>query len=122
MSPYQIMKISKFYIDRILTGEENIPMAGQALNTWPKTSGTTSGIKYIPISGESMPEHIRSARNALLCYVYETGNADFLDGKMIFLQGSPVLDVSKGGSNRAFIGHCCTPCTKIPSKKQATVL
>jgi len=61
-----------------------------------KTSGTTSGVKYIPISKESMPEHIKAARNALLSYIHETGNADFVDGKMIFLQGSPVLD-SKAG-------------------------
>ncbi len=53
-------------------------------------------VKYIPISKESMPEHIKAARNALLSYVYETGNTDFVDGKMIFLQGSPVLD-SKAG-------------------------
>jgi hypothetical protein len=56
-----------------------------------KTSGTTSGVKYIPISKESMPEHIKAARNALLSYIHETGKADFVDGKMIFLQGSPVL-------------------------------
>jgi hypothetical protein len=83
------------YIDRIVKGEENV--------LWPakpaylaKTSGTTSGIKYIPISKESMPEHIKAARNALLSYVYETGNADFIDGKMIFLQGSPVLEAKAG--------------------------
>ena len=61
-----------------------------------KTSGTTSGVKYIPISKESMPEHIKAARNALLSYIHETGKADFVDGKMIFLQGSPVLDKKAG--------------------------
>jgi hypothetical protein len=61
-----------------------------------KTSGTTSGVKYIPISRESMPEHIKAARNALLSYIHETGNADFVDGKMIFLQGSPVLATKAG--------------------------
>jgi hypothetical protein len=61
-----------------------------------KTSGTTSGIKYIPISKESMPEHIKAARNALLSYIYETGNSDFVDGKMIFLQGSPELEKKAG--------------------------
>jgi hypothetical protein len=83
------------YIDRITKGEENI--------LWPskpaylaKTSGTTSGVKYIPISKESMPEHIRAARNALLNYILETGKADFVDGKMIFLQGSPVMDKKAG--------------------------
>jgi hypothetical protein len=54
-----------------------------------KTSGTTSGAKYIPISKESMPEHVKAARNALLTYIHETGKAEFVNGKMIFLQGSP---------------------------------
>jgi len=83
------------YIDRVVNGEENV--------TWPgkpaylaKTSGTTSGVKYIPISKESMPEHIKAARNALLSYIHETGKADFVDGKMIFLQGSPVLAEKHG--------------------------
>jgi len=83
------------YIDRIKDGEENVLWPGKPAYL-AKTSGTTSGAKYIPISKESMPEHIKAARNALLSYIYETGNADFVDGKMIFLQGSPVLD-SKAG-------------------------
>ncbi|MBE7178487.1 MAG: GH3 auxin-responsive promoter family protein, partial [Mucilaginibacter polytrichastri] len=61
-----------------------------------KTSGTTSGTKYIPISRESMPEHITAARHALLCYIHETGNSAFADGKLIFLQGSPLLDEKSG--------------------------
>jgi hypothetical protein len=62
-----------------------------------KTSGTTSGVKYIPITKESMPNHLNSARNALLSYIAETGNASFVDGKMIFLQGSPKLDKLASG-------------------------
>jgi hypothetical protein len=57
-----------------------------------KTSGTTSGAKFIPLSKEAVPLHVNAAKLALLCYVQETGKADFLDGKMIFLQGSPELD------------------------------
>jgi len=83
------------YIDRIVQGESNVLWPGKP-EYLAKTSGTTSGVKYIPISRESMPEHIKAARNALLSYVYETGNADFVDGKMIFLQGSPVLEVKAG--------------------------
>jgi hypothetical protein len=83
------------YIDRVVKGEENVLWPGKPAYL-AKTSGTTSGVKYIPISKESMPEHIKAARNALLCYVHETGNADFVDGKLIFLQGSPVLDVKAG--------------------------
>ncbi|SDT10496.1 Phenylacetate-coenzyme A ligase PaaK, adenylate-forming domain family [Mucilaginibacter mallensis] len=83
------------YIERVTNGEENVLWPGKPLYL-TKTSGTTSGVKYIPISKESMPGHIDSARNALLSYVYETGNADFLDGKLIFLQGSPVLSKKSG--------------------------
>jgi len=83
------------FIDRIIKGEENVLWPGKPAYL-AKTSGTTSGVKYIPISKESMPEHIKAARNALLCYIHETGKADFVDGKMIFLQGSPVLDVKAG--------------------------
>jgi hypothetical protein len=83
------------YIDRVVNGEENILWPGKPAYL-TKTSGTTSGIKYIPISKESMPTHITAARNALLSYIHETGNADFLDGKMIFLQGSPVLSEKAG--------------------------
>jgi len=83
------------YIERVVNGEENILWPGKPLYL-TKTSGTTSGVKYIPISKESMPAHITSARNALLSYVHETGNADFLNGKLIFLQGSPILSKKSG--------------------------
>jgi len=83
------------YIERVTHGEENVLWPGKPAYL-AKTSGTTSGVKYIPISKESMPEHIKAARNALLNYIYETGKADFVDGKMIFLQGSPVLSKKAG--------------------------
>jgi hypothetical protein len=83
------------YIDRITHGEADVLWPGKP-EYLAKTSGTTSGVKYIPITGESMPEHIKAARNALLSYIYETGKADFVDGKMIFLQGSPVMDKKAG--------------------------
>ena len=83
------------YTDRVTNGEANVLWPGKPAYL-AKTSGTTSGVKYIPISKESMPEHIRAARNALLSYIHETGKADFVDGKMIFLQGSPVLEKKAG--------------------------
>jgi len=83
------------YIDRILEGKSNILWRGMPIY-WSKTSGTTSGVKYIPITKESISNHINSARNALLSYIAETGNAGFVNGKMIFLSGSPELD-KKGG-------------------------
>jgi hypothetical protein len=75
-------------------GEENVLWPGKPLY-FAKTSGTTSGAKYIPLTKESMPYHIKAARNAILEYIHETGNAEFVDGKMIFLQGSPVLQEKK---------------------------
>jgi hypothetical protein len=83
------------YIDRILKGEGDVLWPGQPAYL-AKTSGTTSGVKYIPISKQSMPEHIIAARNALLNYAYETGNTSALDGKMIFLQGSPEMHETSG--------------------------
>ncbi len=85
----------KHYIQRITEGAENVLWPGRPLY-FAKTSGTTSGTKYIPISRESMPFHIKAARDMLLLYINQSGYADFLDGKMIFLQGSPELE-EKGG-------------------------
>ncbi len=85
----------KSYVDRVVNGEENVLWKGKPLY-FAKTSGTTSGAKYIPLTAASMPYHIEAARNAILHYIHETGNADFVDGKMIFLQGSPVLEEKNG--------------------------
>jgi len=80
----------KPYIEKIINGEYNVLWKGRPIY-FAKTSGTTSGAKFIPISKESMPYHVKAAKHALLHYIYNTGKSDFLDGKMIFLQGSPVL-------------------------------
>src|SRR5271154_6026393 len=74
----------KPYIDQIKQGKHNVLWPGQPIY-FAKTSGTTSGVKYIPISKDSISNHINTARNALLCYMAETGNTKFSDGKMIFL-------------------------------------
>ncbi len=79
------------YIDKVKQGKHNILWKGLPIY-FAKTSGTTSGIKYIPITKDSIPNHINTARNALLCYMYESGNAQFANGKMIFLSGSPELE------------------------------
>lgn len=81
----------KGYIDRIKEGKHNVLWKGRPIY-FAKTSGTTSGVKYIPISKESISNHINTARNALLCYIAESGNTGFTDGKMIFLSGSPELE------------------------------
>lgn len=79
------------YIQKIKEGKHNVLWKGRPIY-FAKTSGTTSGIKYIPITKESIPNHINTARNALLCYMAETGKTKFADGKMIFLSGSPELE------------------------------
>lgn len=85
----------KSYVDRVVNGEENVLWKGKPIY-FAKTSGTTSGAKYIPLTKESMPTHIKASRNAILHYIHEMGNADFVDGKMIFLQGSPILTEKNG--------------------------
>lgn len=79
------------WVDKIKEGRHNVLWKGKPIY-FAKTSGTTSGTKYIPITKESIPNHINTARNALLCYMAETGNTLFANGKMIFLSGSPVLE------------------------------
>ncbi len=81
----------KPYIEKIKEGTHNVLWKGKPIY-FAKTSGTTSGVKYIPITKDSIPNHINSARNALLCYMAQSGNYEFAGGKMIFLSGSPVLD------------------------------
>ena len=83
----------KPYVEKIKNGEENILWPGKPLY-FAKTSGTTSGTKYIPITKDSISNHINSTKDALLTYIATSGNADFLSGKLIFLSGSPVLDTS----------------------------
>jgi len=83
------------YVDRIVAGEEDVLWPGKPIY-FSKTSGTTSGAKYIPITEESMPTHITAARDALLTYIHYTGKVDFLKGKQIFVQGSPELDYKNG--------------------------
>ena len=85
----------KPYVDRVVNGEENVLWTGKPIY-FAKTSGTTSGAKYIPITKESMPHHVEAARNAILLYVAETGKSKFVNGKMIFLQGSPILEEKNG--------------------------
>ncbi len=83
------------YVNMILQGRRDVLWPGKPIY-FAKTSGTTSGAKYIPITRDSISNHINSARNAMLSYIHETGKADFIDGKLIFLSGSPVLDEKAG--------------------------
>ena len=89
--PIQDYEAFQPYIERIKQGRHNVLWKGLPIY-FAKTSGTTSGVKYIPITKDSIPNHINTARNALLCYMAETGNSKFADGKLIFLSGSPELE------------------------------
>ena len=81
----------KGYLDLIKQGKQNVLWKGFPIY-FAKTSGTTSGVKYIPITKDSISNHIDTARNALLCYMAQSGNSQFANGKMIFLSGSPELE------------------------------
>jgi hypothetical protein len=83
------------YVEQAVEGKENILWPGKPIY-FAKTSGTTSGAKYIPITSESIKEQVLASRNAILNYIHETGNSDFVDGKWIFLQGSPELQEKNG--------------------------
>lgn len=93
--PIRDYEALKSYVERVVKGEPDVLWKGKPLY-FAKTAGTTSGAKYIPLTKESMPAQIQAARNALLHYIDETQNADFLEGKLIFLQGSPVLEEKNG--------------------------
>ncbi len=93
--PVQDYEGLRNYIDRVVAGESDVLWPGKPIYL-AKTSGTTSGVKYIPLTKASLPEQITAARDALLNYIHETGNNDFVNGKIIFIQGSPLLEKKKG--------------------------
>ncbi|MBC6996526.1 GH3 auxin-responsive promoter family protein [Lewinella lacunae] len=85
----------KGYADRTRDGEKDVSWLGRP-KYFAKTSGTTSGVKYIPLTRQSIPNHFGTARNALFNYYAETGRGKWLDGKMIFLSGSPEMGDTNG--------------------------
>jgi hypothetical protein len=85
----------RIYINCIKDGLTDVLWPGKPVY-FAKSSGTTSGVKYIPITKNSIPNHINSARNALLLYIYHTGKSDFVDKKLIFLSGSPQMERTGG--------------------------
>jgi len=93
--PIRDYEMLKAYVEKIVAGEENILWPGKPLY-FAKTSGTTSGAKYIPITAESIKHQVEASRNAILNYIHETGNSAFVNGKMIFLQGSPEMQEKNG--------------------------
>ena len=105
--PVKDYEALKPYIERVKKGDKDVLWKGKPIY-FAKTSGTTSGTKYIPITSESMPYHINAAKEALLLYIAETGKANYLNGKLIFLQGSPEIDNSsniKTGRLSGIVAH-----------------
>ena len=93
--PIRDYEALKSYVEQVVEGKKDILWPGLPIY-FAKTSGTTSGAKYIPITTESIKEQVRASRNAILNYIKETGNTSFVDGKWIFLQGSPELQEKNG--------------------------
>ena len=85
----------KPYVQQIIDGENNVLWPKKPIY-FAKTSGTTSGEKYIPITKDSMPFHVKGSVDATMHYIVETNNTKFLNKKIIFVQGSPVLGSVNG--------------------------
>ena len=105
--PVKDYEALKPYIERVKKGYKDVLWRGRPIY-FAKTSGTTSGTKYIPITSDSMPYHIAAAKEALLLYIAETGKANYLNGKMIFLQGSPEINndsIIKTGRLSGIVAH-----------------
>ena len=85
----------KPYVNQVVEGKIDVLWPGKPIY-FAKTSGTTSGAKYIPITNSSIKNQVEASRNAILSYIHETGSSGFVNGKMMFLQGSPVLKEKNG--------------------------
>ncbi len=85
----------KPYFDRVVHGEADVLWPGKP-KYLAKTSGTTSGTKYIPITKDSVGNHFYSAQTAMMLYIAETGQYNIMDGQLIFLSGSPELEKKAG--------------------------
>lgn len=93
--PIRDYEAIKPYMERVRAGEPNVLWKGKPLY-FAKTSGTTSGVKYIPITADSVVNHLKSAQNAIFSYGNYTGKTDFFEGRLMFLSGSPELSVENG--------------------------
>jgi len=94
--PVRDYEQAKSWFEAMHRGEDSVMWPGKPLYL-AKTSGTTSGAKYIPITRESIRYQVRAARDALFCYIHDSGNSAFLDGNMMFLSGSPTLETNAAG-------------------------
>lgn len=93
--PIQDYEQLKPYFDRVVHGEADVLWPGKP-KYLAKTSGTTSGTKYIPITTDSIGNHFYSAQTAMMLFMAETGEYNIMDGQLIFLSGSPELEKKAG--------------------------
>ena len=85
----------KDYVELVKQGQSDVLWPGKPIY-FAKTSGTTSGAKYIPITRDSISNHIVSTRNALFNICYKADILNIFDGRVIFLSGSPILHDTGG--------------------------
>ena len=100
----------KGYVERIIEGEPDILWPGKPVY-FAKTSGTTSGAKYIPITESSIKNQVEASRNAILNYIYETGECEFCRWKNDFSSGEPHSCREKWNKTRKALRYICTLCT-----------
>lgn len=81
------------YIEKVKLGEKQVLTTSDPAYLL-MTSGTTAGSKYIPITKTGIKHQIDAALKVLCFQAVNSGSAEFMDSKMIFLQGSPALDYS----------------------------
>ena len=81
----------KKYIKKIKKGKHDVLWPGKPLYL-AKTSGTTSGAKYIPLTKESLKNQINSASYLLIKYLINKKTLNALMGKVMFISGSPTLE------------------------------
>lgn len=83
------------WLEKIFDGESHVLWPGRPIY-FAKSSGTTAGAKYIPISRDSIAHHFFSAQTASLLYMEQTGAYKMMDSRMLFLSGSPILKSESG--------------------------
>jgi len=71
------------YIEKIKSGEKDVLWKGRPAFLG-KTSGTTSKTKYIPVTEDSLKNHIGGGQYAPLQYSHQNKKLAFLKGKSLF--------------------------------------
>ena len=94
--PVRDYEAAKNYFDQTVKGVPDVLWPGVPLY-FGKTSGTTSGAKYIPITRDSVKNFIHAALESLMGLGVYRKDAGFVEGKMLFLSGSPQLDENEHG-------------------------